>query len=124
MKDKLKSLVKSDFVKVSMWSGIATVVRMAIQLGTSKILAVFVGPSGFALVGQLQNGLTIFRTIASGAIANGVTKYVSEHNEDLVEQKKHINAAIRITMVCSILTSLVVILFSSFIASYLFDSKE
>ncbi|MDA9320147.1 O-antigen translocase [bacterium] len=118
---KFLNSFKSDFLKVSIWSGIAAVVRMVVNLAISKILAVFVGPSGFALVGQLQNGLAIFRTISTGAISTGVTKYVAENGSDKEQQTTYIKAAIRITSICSAITSILILIFSRFISLYLFQ---
>ncbi|MDB0055419.1 O-antigen translocase, partial [Bacteroidia bacterium] len=120
---KLRNLLKSDFFKVSIWSGAAAVVRMGVNLAISKVLAIFVGPSGFALVGQLQNGLAIFRTISTGAISNGVTKYVAENGSDKEQQTTYIKAAIRITSICSVITSVLILVFARSISVYLFQQE-
>lgn len=121
---KLKKIFKSDFFKVSLWSGVATIVRMGVNLAISKILAVLVGPSGFALVGQLQNGLAIFRTLSTGAISNGVTKYVAEFNDEKAKQQRYIIAALRITIFCSFTIMIVTLLFSKAISVYLFHTVD
>jgi polysaccharide transporter, PST family len=118
---KILDLFKSDFFKVSIWSGIAALVRMGINLAISKVLAIFIGPSGFALVGQLQNGLAIFRTISTGAISNGVTKYVANNGSNKDKQTTFIRAAIRITSICSVITSVLILVFARSISLYLFQ---
>ena len=119
MISKVRSAFRSDFVKVSYWSGMATVVKMIANLLVSKILAYFVGPTGFATIGQFQNGINIFLTLSTGGIGSGVTKYVSEYQEQSDLRQKFINIALKISVFCSIITSFIVIAFSHSIAQYL-----
>ncbi len=60
---------------------------MLTLLGINKILAVYVGPSGYAAIGQFQNAVQIISTLASGAINNGVTKYTAEYHQDAALQR-------------------------------------
>jgi len=75
------------FIKTSLLNGIAVVVRMLTLLCINKILAIYVGPTGYAALGQFQNAVQMITTFASGAINAGVTKYTAEYHED--EQKQH-----------------------------------
>ena len=52
---KIKSVLFSDLVKISSKTGIATAVRIAGSFIVSKVLAIFVGPAGLAIMGQLNN---------------------------------------------------------------------
>ena len=56
----------------------STVVKMLTGLISVKVVASIIGPSGVALVGQLNNFATIAMSLASGGINNGITKYVAE----------------------------------------------
>jgi PST family polysaccharide transporter len=53
----------------------------------NKILAQLVGPSGYALIGQFQNGLTALSAFASAGVGTGVTKYTAEFAEQSLRQK-------------------------------------
>lgn len=68
-----------SLVKTSLLNGIAVAVRMGVGLLLNKILAVYVGPTGYAIIGQLQNLVSIVTTFAAGAVNTGVTKYTAEH---------------------------------------------
>ncbi len=60
---------------------------MLTLLGINKILAVYVGPAGYATLGQFQNAVQMISTLASGAINTGVTKYTAEYHEDDERQR-------------------------------------
>lgn len=69
-------------IKTSLLNAIAVASRMLALLGVNKVLAIYVGPSGYPIIGQFQNFVQIITTFASGAINNGVIKYTAEYKDD------------------------------------------
>ena len=69
-------------LKTSTWNGLAVGVRMLTALAVNKFLAILVGPSGYALIGQFQNGITVMIAFSTGALGTGVTKYTAEYHGD------------------------------------------
>lgn len=74
-------------IKTSLLNGIAVLFKMLTLLGLNKILAIYVGPAGYAVLGQFQNAVQMITTLASGAINTGVTKYTAEYHGE--EEKQH-----------------------------------
>ena len=74
-------------IKTSLLNGIAVAIKMLTLLGINKILAIYVGPAGYAAIGQFQNAVTMITTFASGAINTGVTKYTAEYYQDEERQR-------------------------------------
>jgi len=105
-------------VKTSLLNGIAVLVRMISLLGMNKILAMFVGPSGYAIFGQFYNAVQLITNFSSGAINVGVTKYTAEHGSDLAFQKKVWKTAGTIAISGSITFSFVIFLLSSELAEF------
>lgn len=73
--------------KTSILNGIAVLARILTSLLLNKVLAVYVGPAGYGVIGQFQSVMTMATTAASGAIGNGVTKYTAEFASD--ERARH-----------------------------------
>lgn len=71
-----------SLVKTSLLNGIAVVVKLATSLILNKVLAVQLGPTGYAVIGQFQNLISMVGAIASGAMNTGVTKYTAEYHSD------------------------------------------
>jgi len=61
---------------------------MATGLVSNKIIAIYLGPGGLALLGQFSNFIAIATTISSGGITAGITKYVAEYRDSKNEQEK------------------------------------
>lgn len=68
--------------RTSLWNGIAVATRLGTGLILNKILAVYLDPSGYAIIGQFQNAVSVAVTFSTGAIQTGVTKYTAEYGED------------------------------------------
>ena len=71
-----------SLVKTSLLNGISVVVKLATSLILNKVLAVQLGPTGYAVIGQFQNLISMVGAIASGAVNTGVTKYTAEYHSD------------------------------------------
>lgn len=91
---------------------------MLTLLGLNKILAVYVGPSGYAALGQFQNAVQMITTLASGAINTGVTKYTAEYHDDEARQRAVWRTAGTIALVGSVLLSLLVFAFRAELAQW------
>lgn len=105
-------------VKTSLLNGIAVVIKMLTLLGLNKILAIYVGPSGYAALGQFQNAVQIITTFASGAINTGVTKYTAEYYEDEEKQQTIWRTAGTIAFIGSLITTALIVLFNRQLAGW------
>lgn len=105
-------------IKTSLLNGIAVVIKMLTLLGLNKVLAIYVGPSGYAALGQFQNAVQMITTFASGAINTGVTKYTAEYYQD--EDKQHAvwRTAGTVALIGSLITAVFVIGFNRTLAGW------
>jgi PST family polysaccharide transporter len=76
-----------NLIKTSLLNGIAVAVKLLTALGLNKILAIYVGPAGYAVIGQFQNAVTMIASFASAGINTGVTKYTAEFFDDEEQQQ-------------------------------------
>lgn len=100
-----------------MLNGIAVSVRMATAMGLNKVLALIVGPAGYALIGQFQNLLSVATTFATGAVNTGVTKATAEYRDDRERQRRLWRTATTGVLGTSMMAALLVIIFSRSLAS-------
>ena len=111
------------FLKTSLLNGIAVAVRMLTLLGINKILAIYVGPVGYAALGQFQNAVQMITAFASGAINAGVTKYTAEHFEDEVKQHTVWRTAGSISLLSSVITGVAVVVFNKELALFFLNDR-
>jgi O-antigen/teichoic acid export membrane protein len=122
--DLIRTYLKKPFIRVSLWTGIATFIKMCTGFVTLKLLAIYTGATGVALFGQLNNAVTVLTILASGGINTGVTKYLAEFGEDKKMQSYVISVAFKITIVCSILIGGIILFGASWLGQFLFNSNQ
>lgn len=117
-------MLQLKLLKVSFFSAIITFIRISSGFVAGKIVALFVGPSGIALIGQFSNFISIVLTFSNGAINNGVIKYTAEYNDDENNLKTLLSTALRISIYFSGIVGLILIFFSRFISRLVFNTEE
>lgn len=105
-------------IKTSLLNGIAVVIKMLTLLGINKVLAVYVGPSGYAALGQFQNAAQMITTFASASINTGVTKYTAEYYDDECRQHSIWRTAGTLALIGSILSGALIALFNKQLAGW------
>ncbi|QBF27921.1 O-antigen translocase [Pseudomonas tructae] len=111
-------------IKTSMLNGIAVIIKMLTLLGINKVLAVYVGPAGYAALGQFQNAVQMMTTFASGAINTGVTKYTAEYHEQPEKQHSIWRTAGSIALIGSLLASLIIALLNKQLAYWFLKDEN
>lgn len=111
-------------IKTSLLNGIAVVIKMLTMLGLNKILAIYVGPAGYAAIGNFQNAAQMITTFASGAINTGVVKYTAEYHDDEEKQRQVWRTAGTIAVVGSVITGIGVAVFSKQIAQWFLQDES
>lgn len=111
-------------IKTSLLNGIAVVIKMLTMLGLNKILAIYVGPAGYAAIGNFQNAAQMITTFASGAINTGVVKYTAEYHDDEEKQRQVWRTAGTIAVLGSVFTGIGVAVFSKQIAQWFLQDES
>lgn len=110
--------------KTSILNGIAVLVRVITGFLLNKILAVYVGPSGYAAMGQFQNFIQMVTSFSGGAINTGIIKYTAEYYEDAEKQRGIWRTAGSLVLICSFIFALLIILFNVQLSSYIFNTEK
>jgi polysaccharide transporter, PST family len=111
-------------LKTSALNATATVVRILAAIGLNKVLALYIGPAGYALVGQFSNIVSLFGACTGGVVSTGVTKYTAEFHESEDRQRAVWRAASRYLLVSTAAAAGVLLLFSEQLAVWLLDDAS
>lgn len=124
MFDIIKRLKSSDLVNVFSFTSLSTIIKLVTGYISVKIVASIIGPSGIALIGQLQNFTSIFTTLGAGGINNGVVKYVSEFKDEESELKKFLGNGMRITFSLSLFFGIIIAVFCYPLSEWIFLNSK
>ncbi|CAA7193882.1 O-antigen translocase [Chryseobacterium potabilaquae] len=120
----IKKLKSANLLRVFSLTGISTLIKLVTSYVTVKVLATIIGPSGIAMMGQLQNFTTILTTLGAGGINNGVVKYVAEYQEEPHVLRSVLSNGFKITAYLSIFIGFIIILLSGYLSTLiLLDSQ-
>lgn len=119
-----KRVCKEDIVRVFSFTAMSTLVKMLTGLISVKVVAVIIGPAGIALLGQLNNFSSIIMTLSSGGINSGITKYVAEYKDSDEKIKILLSTAVKITLWCSLVVGILMIVFHRFLSEYIMLSPD
>jgi PST family polysaccharide transporter len=108
----------------SLLSGLAVIVKLLTSLFLSKVLAVYVGPAGYGVIGQFQSLVSMVTTFASGATANGVIKLTAERRGDRAGQRAVWATAATIGLAGAAAVGVVLVLARSPLARWLLGSSQ
>jgi PST family polysaccharide transporter len=111
-------------IKTSVLSLIATIIKLLSALIINKAIAVYIGPSGLALVGQFQNFNQLVMTAAQGAINTGVTKYAAEYGKESDKIPILFSTASKISLFTSVTVGIGIVIFSNFASEYFLKSEN
>lgn len=113
-----------NLLKTSVLNGVAVLIKTATMFILNKILAVYVGPSGYAAIGQFQNFIQMVTTFAGSAINTAVIKYTAEYHEDESKQRAIWKTAGSIVFLFSVIFSLLILIFQKQLSVYIFQKVE
>ena len=113
-----------SLIKTSLLNGIAVAVKVASALVLNKILAVYVGPAGYAIIGQFQNVVSIVVSLAGGVVATGVTKATAQHFDDEAKQHAVWQTAIRFSLVASLIAGISLLFLGNWMSEWLLHRTD
>lgn len=85
--DFLKEIRQKELVKVTSLNGLSVLLKLMVGFVTSKVIAVFIGPSGMALVGNFRNFITAVENLGILGFQNGIIKYVADYQNQEEKQR-------------------------------------
>jgi polysaccharide transporter, PST family len=103
-------------IKTSLLTALSTIARILSGFVITKVIALYAGPSGLAIVGQLQNFNSLVMTFAKGGVTQGIVKYTAEY-KTIEKKQKIFSTSIIISIVSSLLVGVVLIFFSEYFSN-------
>lgn len=113
-----------NLLKTSVLNGVAVLIKTATMFILNKILAVYVGPAGYAAIGQFQNFIQMVTTFAGSAINTAVIKYTAEYHENEQKQILIWKAAGSLVLIFSLFFSIIILIFQKQLSLYIFQTVE
>jgi PST family polysaccharide transporter len=123
--DKIKHIyAKNTLLKVLSFNSLAVGLRIITGFLTTKIIAVFIGPSGLPLISNFTNFLNSTKNIATLGMQEAVVAQISAANEDEILLKKRISTAFFMLLLAAIFVAIVLLFGASYFNQILFETVD
>lgn len=119
----IKKITQTELFKISSLNSLSVLFKIGTGLITSKLLAVFVGPSGMALVGNLRNFIASLEGISTLGFQNGIVKYIAENENNKKELEKIISTVMISFLIVAFFLSTLTFLFSDYLCFKIFGGN-
>ena len=109
-------------IKTSILTAVSTAIKVLNGLVVVKIIAMYIGPAGLALIGSFQNFTSVIMTFST-ATTTGLIKYTADY-QSLESKRKLWSTVIRLSFITTFLISLGLFLFNVELSIYFFKDIE
>ncbi len=112
-------------LKVTAMTGLLTLLRMAMGFVIAKVVAVYTGPTGMAMLGQVQSMVASLNGIVTAPVGSGLVKHTTQYSHNgYVKCAPWWRASIQLSLLIFIITAFFLFIFSREISSYIFNTDE
>ncbi|MFM5019584.1 O-antigen translocase [Aeromonas rivipollensis] len=111
-------------LKVTAMTGLLTLLKMAMGFVIAKVVAIYTGPTGMAMLGQVQSMVTSLNGIINAPVGNGIIRYTAEKQGEGFEAcAPWWRASLQWVLIISAITIPTGLLLADHIAVWLFQDK-
>ncbi|MCR8666462.1 O-antigen translocase [Aestuariibaculum sp. M13] len=113
-----KQIKNNQFYKTITYNGLIVFIKVFSSFVVSKVSAMYLGPSGYALVGNLKNIIQGLLGFTITGFESGTIKYISENSSNRNRLNEVIINIIVFSFIISLIFSLITFFFSEDLAIY------
>ena len=106
------------------WGGIHSLLRLVLSFISIKFTAIYLGPSGLALVAQLGNFISICHGVLGGGLGTATARLYPEFRSDPVGRRRFLATAWRLASLFAVISIAAIALGSGPLARWLLTSDE
>ncbi|QYJ67484.1 O-antigen translocase [Flavobacterium litorale] len=120
----LKQITDNPIFKVSSLNTISVLIKIAGGLLASKIIAIFLGPAGLALVGNFRNFVRQAEVFGTLGFENGIIKYIAENENDDPKKQRVITTVFYSVLAAIIVLSIILVIFADTLNTLFFGDEH
>ncbi len=109
--------------RVLSFSALSVSVKFLVGFLLTKIFAVFLGPNGISVIGNIKNFVQALVSVQTLGMQKGIIRYTAEYKNDKVKLKYLIGTLNRFNICVSFLLFLALLIFSKDFSVYVFNDQ-
>ena len=119
-----KLFAQNILLQVGSLNTVGIAVRVICGLITSKLIAVYLGASGMALLGDLRNFMSSLQNLGQLGVSNGVIKYTATYKKQPEALHKLVATVLKLPFLVSLGLGLIVMIAAPNLNALIFENTE
>ncbi|MBS3739190.1 O-antigen translocase [Mesohalobacter halotolerans] len=119
-----KIVAQSPLLQVTSFNSFSIVVKLITSFAVSKLIALFLGPSGLTYIGNLRNALSVLQNFITGGLVKAAVRYSGENKHDEFGFKTFISTLLWVLIFLSLVVFILVYGFSESLSNLVFDQPS
>lgn len=124
MKTFYSNIKNNALIKLASFNSISVSIRIIAGFITSKVIAIYIGAEGLALIGNLRNFVNSLHSVSLLGTQNGLVKYVAEYKKRPKGLTEAFSTISVLVLIATSLISVFLFLFSTYISFKLLGSEH
>ncbi|PHQ29109.1 O-antigen translocase [Leeuwenhoekiella nanhaiensis] len=117
-----KLFAQNILLQVGSLNSVGIAVRVVCGLITSKLIAVYLGASGMALLGDLRNFMSSLQSLGQLGVSNGVIKYTATYKKQPEALHKLVATVLKLPFLVSLGLGLIVVIAAPDLNTLIFEN--
>lgn len=114
----LKKIFSNSIIKVFSYNSLVVFGKLLSSFIVSKVSAIYLGPSGYAIVGNFKNVLQGVFGITSTGFESGIIRYTAENKNDNKQFSIITSSALSLSIIISLFLGIFLVLFANKLSLY------
>lgn len=125
MKHKFRYLIRNNpLIKVASLNSLSVLLRVFIGFVTSKLIAIFIGPSGLALIGNFRDFFSFSQAFSTLGFNKGIVKYVAEFKNNSKKLIETLSTVFYFTVFSVVIAVMVFYINANYINDLIFANQN
>ncbi len=122
--NKFQDTLKKEIIVVSLQNSTQVILRFVIGILNIKIISLWLGASGMAIMGQFTNFIQIVGNIAGGGFNQGVTKLAAQYNDTVLRKHLLISNSLISSIALSVILGIISYIFSEELSKWILKDLQ
>jgi len=123
-KELIVTNFKTQLLKVFFTNSVAAVIKLLARLISNKVVAIYLGPTGIAAIGQLANFTNLPLTVITSGICQATTQKIAENKENQETQNKIVSTALFLIITISLFFAIIMLIFNQYFTQFIFNTNK
>ncbi|MEM5565398.1 O-antigen translocase [Psychroserpens sp. AS72] len=125
MKHKFRYAIGNNLLfRIASLNSLSVLLRVLLGFITSKLIALFIGPSGLAIIGNFRDFFNFSQAFSTLGFNNGTVKYVAEFKNNSKKLTETLSTVFYLTLIAVVIFAILIFINANYISNLIFLNND